>query len=214
MDIASLRQALLAKAATSIAPTDPSHDLAHAHRVLANVEAIAAEEGGDLEILIPAALFHDAVNYPKNDPRAKQSTAESAELVAGILANLPGYPIEKIDAVKQAVTECSFSKGIVPSTHEGRVLFDADMLEATGAITLMRIFCTSGQLGRAFYHEGDPFHEAERPAEPFAYALDAFRPRLFAVEGRLNTATAQRMAVPRLAFLRAFLDQLRSELPR
>jgi uncharacterized protein len=88
------------------------------------------------------------------------------------------------------------------------------MLEATGAITLMRIFCTSGQLGRAFYHEGDPFHEAERPAEPFAYALDAFRPRLFAVEGRLNTATAQRMAVPRLAFLRAFLDQLRSELPR
>jgi uncharacterized protein len=49
-----------------------------------------------MEILLPAALFHDIVNYPKDDPRAKVASDESAERTKKLLESLPDYPTEKI----------------------------------------------------------------------------------------------------------------------
>src|SRR6185312_10815886 len=41
---------------------DGSHDVAHLHRVWLNARAIAAEAGGDGEILAAAVLLHDGVH--------------------------------------------------------------------------------------------------------------------------------------------------------
>lgn len=57
---------------------DPSHDYAHALNVLSNCEQIAAAEGGDMDILYPAALLHDVVIYPKNHPKSELAPEESA----------------------------------------------------------------------------------------------------------------------------------------
>lgn len=59
--------------------TDPSHDIYHVIRVLNNVKYIKMREGGDLDILVPFAIFHDVICYPKDHPKSKFSSKESAE---------------------------------------------------------------------------------------------------------------------------------------
>jgi uncharacterized protein len=69
----ALKNQLIAIAKEKIPGTDVSHDFEHALRVLSNAEKIAKEESGDLEIIIPAALFHDLIVYPKNHPEKHKS---------------------------------------------------------------------------------------------------------------------------------------------
>ena len=69
----NLRDILLKLARENVAlANDPSHDMLHTLRVLANAEKIAAEEGADLDIVIPAALFHDAIVYPKKQRKGQR----------------------------------------------------------------------------------------------------------------------------------------------
>ena len=86
----------------------PPHDFSHALRVLNNAEYLSLHEGSDLEVIIPAALFHDLIVYQKNDLRSKQSAKESAEMAQEILSEL-NYPQEKIVLIKQAIIEYSYS---------------------------------------------------------------------------------------------------------
>lgn len=207
----TLRSRLVALAQRRITGDDPSHDLHHALRVLANAERIARAEGADLDVIVPAALLHDVVNHPKHDPRASRASDESAALAARILRRVPGYPRAKISAVAEAIARCSFSKGLPPATLEAAVLQDADGLEATGAIAIMRTFASTGQMRRPFYHASDPFCRTRVP-DPKHFAVDLFYARLLKVLGRMHTPTARRIAKRRTAFLQKFLAEFRREL--
>lgn len=206
-----VREELIKIAREMIDNSDPSHDFSHAHRVLLNAEQISKSEGGDLEIIIPAALFHDLVVYPKNHPHSKFAPQESANLAKEILANKVNFPPEKIAKVQKAIIEHSFSNGLKPSTLESQIIQDADKLEATGAISIMRTFSSTGQMQREFYNIEDPFCETHTP-DPFQYGLDLFYERLLRVENLMNTKTGQRLTQERTKFLHFFLNELKSEL--
>jgi len=206
-----LKKTLIKIAESKINKDDPSHDLNHALRVLSSAEKIAKEEGGDLDIIIPAALFHDIVNYPKNDPRNAQAPDESAEVTKNILESIKEYPKEKIEKVVIAIKSCSFSKGIIPDLLEAKILQDADGLEATGAISIMRTFSSTGSMKRTFYNTEDPFVKNREP-DDMKYALDLFFTRLLKVEGKMHTKTARKIAKRRTAFLEKFLQELKLEL--
>lgn len=198
-------------AQANIGDGDPSHDYLHACRVLHLAERVAAEEGGDLDIIVPAALFHDIVMYPKDDPRSSLASVESAEWAKRALAALDWYPAEKIGAVAKAIERCSFSKHLPKESLEEHIVQDADLLESLGAISVARTFSSCGQLGRLFYHTDDPCC-LEREASPRSYALDLFLTRLFRVEERLHTAAARRIAEDRARFTKAFYDQFLAEI--
>lgn len=206
-----LKARLTAMAHDRIDNQDPSHDMSHVLRVLGNVEKISAMEGGDLDVLIPAALFHDLVNIPKNDPRAGQATELSAQETSRILQGIVDYPQQKIASVQSCIRECSFSKGLEPSSLESSILQDADLLESTGAISIMRTFASSGVMRRKFYRADDPFCMGREP-EPRLYALDLFPSRLTKASGRMNTKTALAMAKGRDGFLNIFLKELEKEI--
>lgn len=207
----NLKTFLLNKAHQVIKNDDPSHDVSHALRVLALAEEIAKEEKADLEIVIPAALFHDVIVYPKNHPDSKQEADESAEYAGEMLAALKDYPKEKIERVKEVIRVHSFSKGLIPTTLEGKIVQDADRLEATGAISIMRTFSSGGQMKIKFYNEKDPFCEKRKP-EAFNYSLDLFYERLLKVGAIMHTKRAKQLAQKRTEFLEQFLEELRGEL--
>jgi len=207
----TFKTALLAIARERITDDDPSHDLGHAVRIMNLAVRIAEDEGADLGIVIPAALFHDAVNYPKNDPRANQSAEESADLAAQILRDLPGYPANKIPAVHECIRQCSFSKGIVPTRLEAMILQDADRLEATGAISIMRTFASTGQMRRPFFSTKDPFCDHRKP-DAKHFALDLFFERLLKVSGQMHTRLGKKLAKKRDGILHQFLEALSEEL--
>lgn len=206
-----LKQQLIEKAREKQIKTDPSHDINHVLRVLYLAEKIAEQEKADLDIIIPAACFHDIVIYPKNSPQNKNAADESAELTDELLKSLNEYPADKIEKVKIVIRQCSFSKGIEPDLLEAKILQDADRLEATGAISIMRTFSSGGQMNQKFYKPEDPFCEKGKPVD-FASGLDLFYNRLLLVEGKMHTNSAKKIAKRRTEFLRAFLDETRIEL--
>lgn len=207
----TLRKQLIEAARQKSHDDDPSHDFNHILRVLKNAEFIAEREGGDVDVLVPAALFHDAINYPKNDPRARQAPEESAEYAANVLRDIDNYPSKKIPDVVDAIAKCSFTNGILPTLLESKILQDADGLESTGAISIMRTFSSGGLMRRPFFHPEDPLC-ARRDATMIVGSLDLFYKRLLQIKDRLHTETAQKMAVRRHQFLLDFLDEVRYEL--
>ena len=191
--------------------TDPSHDINHVIRVMNLAEKIATSVHADMDIVLAAACFHDVIVYPKNSPQSKTETDESADLAGVLLTELDGYPHEKIEKVQLAIRQCSYSKGIVPDLLEAKVLQDADRLEATGAISIMRTFSSGGQMNRPFYRPEDPFCDKGEPVS-HASGLDLFYQRLLLVEKGVHTDVARKMAKRRTKFLRAFLKELKIEL--
>jgi uncharacterized protein len=189
---------------------DPSHYFQHVWRVYQLALQIGEKEGADMDILVPTALFHDVVVYLKNHPRSQNAAEESAQAAGRILENLKGYPKGKIEKVQTCIRQCSFSKALQAELLEAKILQDADMLEATGAISIMRTFSSGGQMNRPFYDPRDPF--CEKGSVEFRSDLDLFYRRLLVVEERMSTSLAKRMARRRTAFLRKFLEELREEL--
>jgi len=206
-----LKNQLIKIAKNKISDTDVSHDFEHAIRVLSNAEIIAKEEGGDFDIIFPAALFHDIIVYPKNHPDKHKSQEESAEAAEKILNSFGNFPKSKIEKVKTCIMECSFSKGIVPKMLESQILQDADGLEATGAISIMRTYSSTGQMKRPFYNVEDPFCKNREP-NATKFALDLFYERLLKVAERMHTRTAKKIAKRRTDFLLAFLKEFELEL--
>jgi uncharacterized protein len=210
MDTMLLRSRLIEAARERQTTTDPSHDINHVLRVMYLAEEIAGSVNADLEVVLPAACFHDIVVYPKNDPQNKAEADESAVLAGEILKTFGDYPAEKIEKVQAAIRQCSYSRGIVPDTIESKVLQDADRLEATGAISVMRTFSSCGQMNRSFYRPEDPF--CEKGAVPHGGGLDLFYRRLLLVERGMHTEYARTIARRRTEFLHVFLDELKKEL--
>lgn len=206
-----MREYFIEIAKNKIKNNDLSHDIFHALRVLRNCEIIAKKEGGDMDILIPGALFHDVVCYPKNHEKSKLSSIESANVTVEIIESTEFYPKSKIEKVHCIISECSFSKGMPPSSLESMILQDADRLEATGCISIMRTFASSSQMGKQFYNEYDPFCEVRKP-EPVKFALDLFYTRLLKVKDLMNTATGRSMAIERTKRLDSFILGLKEEL--
>lgn len=171
---------------------------------------IGVNIGADLDIVIPAALFHDIVVYKKDHPNSKKETDKSAEATGKILSSINEYPQEKIEQIKICIRQCSFTKGIAPDLLEAKVLQDADLLESTGAISIMRTFSSGGQMNRSFYNSKSPFFEKNEINFPSGVGL--FYRRLLIAEKRMHTKFARQIAKRRTNFLKKFLNELRLEL--
>jgi uncharacterized protein len=131
------------KIAEKASSADSAHDFSHSLRVLKNALLIAQTEGGDPEVLTAAAYLHDISNLPKNHPDSKMSSERSAELAAKILRE-HGFSEEKLALVKDAILCHSFSRGLTPQTHEGRIFQDADRLDSLGAVGIARTCMVGG----------------------------------------------------------------------
>jgi len=206
-----LKEQLIGIAKDKMPKDDPSHDINHALRVLAISEKIATAENADFDIIVPSALFHDVISYPKNHHKRLHSSKESAEFAKRILKNIESFPKNKIGQVYESINLCSFTKGLKPDFLEGKILQDADSLEATGAVSIMRTFSSAGMMNKTFYDVSDPFCKKRKPDDS-KYALDLFFTRLLVVQSRLYTKTAKNIAKKRANFLKAFLKELKVEL--
>jgi uncharacterized protein len=188
----------------------PAHDFSHVTRVTENARRIATAEGADLAIVIPAALLHELFNYPKDHPQSSLSGEVCAEHAAQLLKN-ERYPEHLIAAICDSIRNHAFSRGIIPATIEGKVLQDADRLDAIGAIGIARCFATLGEMRSPFYHPDDPFCRSRTPDDK-AWGLDHFYRKLLGIPDGLHTATAQVIAADRVRLMKEFLTQLEREI--
>lgn len=191
-------------------PADGAHDLGHLRRVWARAQVIAMDEPCDLDILLPAAIFHDLVNLPKSHPERARASQLSAEAACHFL-RADGFAESKLSAVGHAIAAHSFSARIAPVTPEARVLQDADRLEALGAIGIARMFHVAGALGGGLFDADDPM-ALHRPLDDRAFALDHIETKLLRLIDTMQTAPGRAMAEERADWMLAFRTRLLAEI--
>ena len=185
---------------------DPAHDFEHIMRVYRNAERICKTESGNKKLVLSAVLLHDIIKN-KNQ---KNSAQKSAKLAEKILKD-NNFSSNEIDIISCAIRDHSYSKGRIPSTIEGKILQDADRLDAIGAIGIARAFSFSGSNKRPFYDPKDPFPK-NRNLNDNKWALDHFFKKLLTLEGKMNTKTGKSLAKRRTKILKNFLKEIKNEI--
>ena len=193
-----------------IIDNDPAHDFEHVMRVYNNAKKIVKKEKANQKLVLSAVLLHDIVSYPKSSKRSKFSSVDSAKKSKIILKKY-GFSKEEIIIISDAIVEHSFSQNMVPQTLEGKILQDADRLDALGAIGIARVFATSGSLNRPFYNIDDPFCNKRNPDDNL-WAIDHFFNKLLKLESIMNTESGKIEAKKRTKVLQTFLKQLKNEV--
>ena len=189
---------------------DSAHDFEHIMRVYKNAQKLCKTEKANEKLVLSAALLHDIVSYPKSDKRSKNSSTESAKKSQPILEKY-GFSKDEITIISDAIRDHSFSKNKIPETLEGKILQDADRLDALGAIGIARVFATAGSLKRPFYNIVDPFCKTRTPDDKI-WTVDHFYQKLLKLESLMNTKSGKIEAKKRTSILKEFLKQLKQEI--
>lgn len=198
---------------------DPVHGFDHVLRVYRLAEELAIAEGADLEVVCAAALLHDAreVLGDKNNTDADQRANHhhhSADLAARTLAR-EGWSQEKIAAVRHCIQAHRYrDNSTQPETLEAKILFDADKLDAIGAIGVARAIAYAVQAGQPFFSQpSQEFLESGRlqTGEPHS-AYHEYVYKLVKIKELLCTPTARRMADVRQRRMVDFFEGLSREL--
>lgn len=189
---------------------DPGHGLVHVRRVAATALRLCLAEGARGEVVLPAAWLHDCVHVAKDSPDRPRASRIAATRAIEFLA-AAGYPPDCLPDIRHAIEAHSYSAGIVPRTVEARVVQDADRLDALGAIGIARCIAVGAALGRPLYDSDDPFCAAREPDDARA-SVDHFYTKLLKLAATMQTAAGRREAEQRSAFMRGYLEQLRSDI--
>src|SRR5512139_249138 len=185
---------------------DSAHDFDHVLRVAAMADRIAQAEGADREIVQAAALLHD---IGLDEGRAGHETS-AANRATEILREL-GYAAAFCAAVAHAIESHRFRSGPAPQTLEAKVLFDADKLDAIGAIGVARAFAFGAHRGQKLWGEVPPDYTDQMngiEADPHQHtAVHEFRVKLSKIKERMFTTTGKQIAAERHAFMVKFYAQ-------
>jgi len=189
---------------------DPAHDITHVQRVVQNTLMLTKVEKGNAAVSVPAAWLHDCVSVAKDSPLRSKASQLAAQEAVRFLASI-GYPDELLPQIYHAIEAHSFSANIPTETLEARIVQDADRLEALGAIGIARCLLTGGSMGTPLYESNDPFARNRDPDDR-RYTLDHFYCKLLGLADTMKTAAGRVEAARRTAYMKAFLEQMGTEI--
>jgi len=172
------------------------HDWHHALRVRSLARQFAANEEVDRFIVELAGLLHDI-----DDPKITDST--SSHQAADFLLSVKVDPCAQ-EAILNIIENLSFSshlQGKSVVTIEGKIVQDADRLEALGAIGIARTFAYGGRKNRLIY-DGSKNDQS---------TIAHFYQKLLKLPELMNTETARLLANERVRFMNDFLREFFSE---
>lgn len=208
---ASAELSALLDEARTLLDDDPGHDLEHCLRV-GGWALRCGEARVDPREAIAAALLHDVVNVPKNDPRRAEASALSAIEARRILLRFAFEP-DAIERIADAIEDHSYSRGATPRTDLGRALQDADRLESLGVLALFRTISTGTRMGARYFDGADPWAE-ERPLDDLRFSVDHFFTKVLRLHETMQTEVGRAEARRRTAVIERILDDLAEELGR
>lgn len=188
------------------------HDWWHIVRVWNMAKHIAKCEGANFFVVELAALLHDIADWKFH---AGDDTV--GPKIARDILEKHSAPAETIDHVCDIIAKMSFKGAGVKTemkTLEGRVVQDADRLDAIGAIGVARTFAYGGHKNRSIYdpnkkpamHQSkEEYFESENPT------INHFYEKLLLLKDRLNTKAAQELAEGRHRFMEEYLARFLQE---
>jgi len=181
------------------AEANPPDKFSHQARLYALCQEVGQGSSYDDDVVFAAAWLHDLgvfIGHRPEDPIALaqwDNVAYACRRAPELLRRF-GFSETRIPLVVEVIAQ--HLPTAVPAGVEARILRDADILEQLGAAGILR---TVSKVGR------------DTRFVTFADALRVLRRNLQSLPGQLRLARAQELALPRIAALRAFLEQAQAE---
>ena len=188
------------------------HDWFHIKRVVNLAKKISKKEGGDIFKIELIALLHDVADYKLNNGDEKLGLLKVSNFLTSIdveqqLKEEILFDISHISYMGAGVEQQELSL-------EGRIVQDADRIDAIGAIGIARTFAYGGNKNRMMY---DPASKPElhtnfeKYKSSTAPTINHFYEKLLLLKNRLNTPAAVELSNERHQFMEDFLEQFYKE---
>ena len=188
------------------------HDWWHIFRVWTLAKKIAVEEKAQMEIVELGSLLHDIADWKFHGGDDSIGPAMAQEF----LSNNDVDP-QLTESVVDIVSTISYKGAGVATpmkTLEGKIVQDADRLDAIGALGIARTFAYGGYKNRLIYHpdEKPVLHQSYTDYKKNeGHTINHFYEKLLLLRERMNTKTGKRIADGRHQFMQSFLEQFYRE---
>ena len=187
------------------------HDWWHIYRVTETAKSIAKKEKADLFIVELAALLHDLGDHKL----FKEKNA--LEVLISKLLNKYNCSQALIGQILEIVKSVSYKGANIitnPISLEGKIVQDADRIDAIGAIGIARAFAFGGHHNRLIYHpeESAEIHnDFESYKNSKGHTINHFYEKLLLLKDRMQTETGKELAKERHLIMESFLKQFYKE---
>lgn len=188
------------------------HDWWHIVRVRNTAVHLGKLEGADLLTVELTALLHDIADWKFHD-----GDETIGPKVAREIMEKHGVEATVVDHVCTIIANMSYHstlEGKVVESIEGKVVQDADRLDAIGAIGIARTFAYGG-------HKGHPLHNPDlKPRKEMRKedylnekntTINHFYEKLLLLKDKMNTQAAKDVAQQRHAYMQEYLEQFYAE---
>ncbi|WP_117169400.1 HD domain-containing protein [Paraliobacillus sediminis] len=173
------------------------HDYYHMKRVAKMAKYLAEQENGDPFLCEVSGWVHD-VGDDKLTDDPEQAIVELKHFLTSIsLSDI------LVDSIMETITTVSFRKGQDPKTLAGKIVQDADRLDAIGAIGIARTFAYGGNKNRSIHSE--EAHQKQHAT------IQHFDDKLLLIKDKIKTDAAKEIAVKRHAYMEQFLSTFYNE---
>lgn len=187
------------------------HDWFHIERVYKNACYIAKrEENVDEYIVKLTALLHDVDDWKfSDDNKTSTGTVEKFLMEQGVGS-------EDIEKITTIIKTMSFKGGVVDSTQytiEGKIVQDADRLDAIGAVGIARAFTYGGYKNNLMYDpevKPQEFKTLEEVKKKNT-TVNHFYEKLLKLKDLMNTQTGKSIAKERHEYMENFLETFYKE---
>lgn len=188
------------------------HDYWHSLQVWKNAKNIAKDNKNiDMEIVELSSLLHDIGDWKLNKWKTNKQKTK-------LFLKKQNLPAEKINAILEIIDNLAYRGSKAkkkPLSKEGKIVQDADRLEALGAIGIARSFATGQRLGQEIYNPNikplinmnEEEYKKQYTGKRKNTTINHFYEKLLIVADQMNTKKGKELAKKRKEFIELYLDQ-------
>lgn len=189
------------------------HDWWHVYRVWQIAKTIADNEPDADRLTVElAALLHDIADWKFADGDLEAGPKAAREWLANC-----GVDEDTIQHIEDIIRDTSFKGAKVDlglKTLEAKIIFDADKLDAIGAIGIARTFAYGGSKNRSMY-EPDEKPIMHATFEDYkinqSHTINHFYEKLLLLKDLMYTETGKKMAQSRHEYMESYLKEFYKE---
>ena len=186
------------------------HDFYHTYRVYNIAKKIAVKEKANSEIVLLAALLHDV-----DDIKISPNTYKNKDHARNFL-KINNIDSNTINLICNIIDEISYkgTDSVIPTTIEGKIVQDADRLDAIGAIGIARAFAYGGNHNRVMYDstiKPNLGMNEEEYRNHVSTTINHFYEKLFNLKDLMNTNTGKELAISKDEYMRDFVKRFLEE---
>lgn len=187
---------------------DPGHDWSHVNRVRNVALYLGKREKADLFIIELAAILHDVADHKFYGGDDKIGSSTATEWL-----NKLHVDKKTIEHICHIIDEVSFKGAGVKykmKTIEGKVVQDADKLDAIGAIGVARTFSYGGHFNVPMYvpDKKPVFHTSFTQYKKNSEStINHFYEKLLLLKDRMHTKSGKKLATHRHKFMELYLKE-------